>query len=189
MISLFNNVQEAWVKDEETCEPYDYSSSSSFDSEFEVEDISSNKAEVTEKANNAKIVNAKKDTEDQIAEEQAAKEQPRNEELGVDQGDNDLIGDTQVDVQMTEAQPDKHEATLIILRLLITRLEKKVHAMSSFNLPEAIDKSVKAHLKNVLLPNDVPYYINSNKEATKSMPKNSSTLVDQAALDEFEEKD
>ncbi|GJW81288.1 hypothetical protein Tco_0145263, partial [Tanacetum coccineum] len=32
----------------------------------------------------------------------------------------------------------------------VTRLVKKVHAMSSFNLPEEIDKSVKAHLKNVL---------------------------------------
>ncbi|GJZ64989.1 hypothetical protein Tco_0621685 [Tanacetum coccineum] len=71
----------------------------------------------------------------------------------------------------------------------VTSLEKKVHEMSSFNLPEAIDKSMKAHLKNVL-PKYVPYYGKIKLEkAKKSMPKNSSTLVDQAALDECEEKD
>ncbi|GJX55877.1 hypothetical protein Tco_0285774 [Tanacetum coccineum] len=75
------------------------------------------------------------------------------------------------------------------LECRVTRLEKKVHAMSSFNLPEAIDNSVKAHLKNVL-PKDVPYCGKIKLEkAKKSMPKNSSTPVDQAALDEFEEKD
>ncbi|GJZ59653.1 hypothetical protein Tco_0615469 [Tanacetum coccineum] len=54
----------------------------------------------------------------------------------------------------------------------VTRLEKKVHAMSSFNLPEAIDKSVKAHLKNVL-PKDVPDFgkIKMEKDSKKSIPK------------------
>ncbi|GKE50282.1 hypothetical protein Tco_1481540, partial [Tanacetum coccineum] len=71
----------------------DYSRSSSSDSEFVVEEISSDEAEVTEKANNLKIIDAKKDTEDQVAEAQA--------------------GDAQADVQMIEARPEKPEATLI----------------------------------------------------------------------------
>ncbi|GJT63511.1 hypothetical protein Tco_1007044 [Tanacetum coccineum] len=48
-----------------------------------------------------------------------------------------------------ESQVDSGE-----LESKVTRLEKTVAAMSRFNLPEAIDKSVKAHLKNVL-PKDV----------------------------------
>ncbi|GKA09250.1 hypothetical protein Tco_0688581 [Tanacetum coccineum] len=101
------------------------------------------------------------------------------------------------DVQMTEAQPEKPEATLISSHQTlssdeftkVTRLEKKVHEMSCFNLPQAIDNSGKAYLKNVL-PKDVPYCGKIKLEkAKKSMPKNSSTPVDQADLDEFEEKD
>ncbi|GJU16250.1 hypothetical protein Tco_1144216 [Tanacetum coccineum] len=45
-----------------------YLNSSSSDSEFVVEEISSDEAEVTKKANNLKIIDAKKDTEDQVAE-------------------------------------------------------------------------------------------------------------------------
>ncbi|GKA90025.1 hypothetical protein Tco_0811837 [Tanacetum coccineum] len=281
----------AGVTPEVPDEPSDYSSSLSSNSEFRVEYISSDEAEVTKKANNAKIVDAKKDTKDQVAEEQGAAKQPGNEELDADQGDNEPAGDAQADVQMTDAQLEKPEATLIgshqtlssanftsqflndnpqinvnnvlkdpvkpevqsmvdipvtqekhvelrpplvdttvtlipettiisptqppqtqpkrrktkvilkksnkldsqvnsgELKCKVTRHEKKVHAMSSFNLPEAIDKSVKAHLKNVL-PKDVPYCGKIKLEkAKKSMPKNSSTPVDQAALDEFEEKD
>ncbi|GJW51243.1 hypothetical protein Tco_0092594 [Tanacetum coccineum] len=161
---------------------------------------------------------------------------------------NEPAGDAQVDVQMTEAQPEKPEATLINpvepefqsmvdilvtqekptepkpllvdttitlipdtktisltqppqtqtkrrktkvilkksnkpdsqvesgeLECRVTRLEKKVHAMSSFNLPEAIDNSVKAHLKNVL-PKDVPYCGKSKREKLRrACTKNSST--------------
>ncbi|GJZ65284.1 hypothetical protein Tco_0621980 [Tanacetum coccineum] len=136
--------------------------------------------------------------------------------------DNKPTGHAQVDVEMTEAQPEKPEETLINpvepefqsmvdilvtqekpveprpplvdttsgeLECRVTRLEKKVHSMSSFNHSKAIEKSVKAHLKNVL-PKDVPYCgkIKLDK-AKKSVPKNSSTPVDQEALDEFEEKD
>ncbi|GJZ96773.1 hypothetical protein Tco_0669107 [Tanacetum coccineum] len=66
-------------------EPSDYSSSSSSDFEFGVEDISSDKAEVTKKAINAKIVDDEKDTKDQVAKEQVVEKQFRNEELGADQ--------------------------------------------------------------------------------------------------------
>ncbi|GJT72029.1 reverse transcriptase domain-containing protein [Tanacetum coccineum] len=72
----------------------------------------------------------------------------------------------------------------------VTRLVKTVNAMSRFNLPEAIDKSVKAHLKNIL-PKDVPDFgmIKLDKAAKKSMPKYSTTPFDQAALYEFDQKD
>nr|GEY38177.1 hypothetical protein [Tanacetum cinerariifolium] len=49
-----------------------------------------------------------------------------------------------------EAQADDD---VILTRL--TKLKKKVEALSMFNLPEAIDKSVQAHLKKTL-PKDVP---------------------------------
>ncbi|GJZ71627.1 hypothetical protein Tco_0635478 [Tanacetum coccineum] len=78
-------------------EPSDYSSSSWYDSEFGVKDISSDEAEVIEKANNAKIVDAKKDTKDQVAEEQGAERQPGNKELGAYRGDNEPACDAQAD--------------------------------------------------------------------------------------------
>nr|GEU49383.1 hypothetical protein [Tanacetum cinerariifolium] len=69
----------------------------------------------------------------------------------------------------------------------VTRLEKKVHVMISFNLSDAIYKSVKAHLKNVL-PKDVPYFGKIKMEKSKeSMPKHSSTPFDQVALDDFKD--
>ncbi|GKD42338.1 hypothetical protein Tco_1266983 [Tanacetum coccineum] len=72
----------------------------------------------------------------------------------------------------------------------VTILEKTVNAMSRFNLPEAIDKSIKAYLKNIP-PKDVPDFgkIKFKKAAKKSMPKYSTPLFDQAALDEFDHKD
>ncbi|GKA14834.1 hypothetical protein Tco_0694480 [Tanacetum coccineum] len=105
-----------------------------------------------------------------------------------------------VDVPITQVKPAEQRpplvdttVTLILdsttLDNRVTRLEKKVHAMSSFNLPDAIDKSVKSHLKNVLLK-DVPDFGKIKIEkGKKSMPKHSSTPFNQAALDEFEEKD
>ncbi|GKE64245.1 hypothetical protein Tco_1518406 [Tanacetum coccineum] len=62
--------------------------------------------------------------------------------------------------------------------------------MSRFNLPKAIDKSIKAYLKNIP-PKDVPDFgkIKFKKAAKKSMPKYSTPLFDQAALDEFDHKD
>nr|GEW77869.1 hypothetical protein [Tanacetum cinerariifolium] len=229
-----------------TDEPSNYSSSLSFDSEFRVEDISSDEAEVNEKVNNAKIIDAKKDTKDQVVEEQGAEKQPGNKELGANQRDNEPASDAQADVEMTDAQPKKHKATLISshqtlsylnlkfnqwwifwllkrnvqsmmdilvtqekhveprpllvdttvtlipdttiisptqppqtqpkrrktkvilkksnkpdlqvdseLKCRVTKHEKKVHTISSYNLPVAIDKFVKAHLNNVL-PKDVP---------------------------------
>ncbi|GJX53370.1 hypothetical protein Tco_0281739 [Tanacetum coccineum] len=67
---VFRNSNEgAGMTPEVLDEPSDYSSSSSSNSKFGVEDSSCDEAEVTKKANNAKIVDAKKDTKDQVAEE------------------------------------------------------------------------------------------------------------------------
>nr|GEU46385.1 hypothetical protein [Tanacetum cinerariifolium] len=74
------------------------------------------------------------------------------------------------------------------LKCRVTRVENKVHAMSSFNLLEAIDMSMKAHLKNVLTKDVSNYGKIKLEKVKKSMPKNSSTPVDQAALDEFMER-
>ncbi|GJT74193.1 hypothetical protein Tco_1040918 [Tanacetum coccineum] len=60
MISLFNNVPD---------EPSNYSSSSSSDSEEAVEDISSDEADDTVKANEVKKADIEKETEEQVAEE------------------------------------------------------------------------------------------------------------------------
>nr|GEU87334.1 hypothetical protein [Tanacetum cinerariifolium] len=72
----------------------------------------------------------------------------------------------------------------------VTKLEKMVNAMSRFHFPEEIDKSVKAHLKNIL-PKDVPNFgkIKLKKAAKKSMSKYSTTPFDQATLNKFDQKD
>ncbi|GKE17956.1 hypothetical protein Tco_1425533 [Tanacetum coccineum] len=215
-------------------ETSDYSNSSSFDSEFAVKDILSDEDEVTEKADDVKKADVKKDTNEQVAEEHVADKQTGDKEHGDNHGDNEPTGDAQADVQMSETQLEKPEATKVISTLTlssvepkvqsmvdvlltqknsaeqrpplvnttvtvipdpttldnkVTRLEKKVHAISNFNLPDTNDKSDKAHLKNVL-PKDIPDFgkIKMDK-AKKSMPKHSSTTFDQAALDEFEQKD
>ncbi|GKG21363.1 hypothetical protein Tco_0383958, partial [Tanacetum coccineum] len=50
-------------------EPSNYSSSSSSDSEFTVNDVSSDEADVTEKADDAKKVETEKDTDEKLIEE------------------------------------------------------------------------------------------------------------------------
>nr|GEY82822.1 hypothetical protein [Tanacetum cinerariifolium] len=62
--------------------------------------------------------------------------------------------------------------------------------MSNFNLPEAINKFVKAHLKNVL-PKDVLDFgkIKMEKAAKKSFPKYSSTPFDPTAFTIYDQKD
>nr|GEW26825.1 hypothetical protein [Tanacetum cinerariifolium] len=62
--------------------------------------------------------------------------------------------------------------------------------MSRFNLPEAIDKLGQAYLKKILRK-DAPNFRKSKlqKAAKKSTPMYSSTLFDQAALDEYDQKD
>ncbi|GJS77660.1 hypothetical protein Tco_0727541 [Tanacetum coccineum] len=69
----------------------------------------------------------------------------------------------------------------------LTRLKKTGHAMSRFNIPEAIDKSVQAHLKKILRK-DVPDFskIKVEKVAEQSIPKYSSTPFDQEAQNKYD---
>nr|GEV87416.1 hypothetical protein [Tanacetum cinerariifolium] len=150
-------------------EPSDYSCSSSFDSKFDDEDISSDEAEVTKKANDAKIVDVKKYRIDQVAEKQEKPSEPRPPLVDTTVT---LIPDktTILPTQPPPTQPKRRKTKVILrksnkpdsqvesgeLECRVTRLVLKVYAMSNFNLPEAIDKSVKALLKKIL-PKDVPY--------------------------------
>ncbi|GJU01468.1 hypothetical protein Tco_1111806 [Tanacetum coccineum] len=59
------------------------------------------------------------------------------------------------------------------------------------SVPEAIDKSAKAHLKKNVLPKDIVDFhkIIQEKAAKQSMPKYSATPFDQETLDEYDQKD
>nr|GEW43078.1 hypothetical protein [Tanacetum cinerariifolium] len=231
--------------------PSYYSSSSSSNSKFLVEDVSIDEANGTKKADEAKKAETEKDIDEQMIEEHAIEKQAGEEEHGDGQRGNEQTGDAQVDVRMTKPLVEKPEATKVNSSLTlssaeftsqflndnpnvtvndvlkdpvepkvqlvvdvsdtqaklteqrpplvditvtltpeVTRLEKKVYVMSSFNHPEVIDKSVKAHLKNVL-PKDIPYFgkIKMEKVAKKSIPKYSSTLFDPTALVIYDLKD
>nr|GEV16512.1 hypothetical protein [Tanacetum cinerariifolium] len=68
--------------------------------------------------------------------------------------------------------------------------EQPVDDQRKFNLPEAIDKFVQAHLKKTL-PKDVPDFgkIKQEKAVKQSMPKYSTKLFDEASLKEYDQKD
>ncbi|GJU59085.1 hypothetical protein Tco_1236851 [Tanacetum coccineum] len=234
-------------------EPSDYYSSSSSNLEFTVEDISSNKADVTEKDDELKKTDDEKAEEEHSEKPEATKVSSsmtlssaeftsqflnNNPDVNVNEVLKDPVepevqsmADIHVQqVKLAEQRPPHIDTTITLIpnpttvsptqppptqqkrskleRILkkskrpesqvdvgeldnrVTRLEKKVHAMSSFNLPNPIDKLVKAHLKKVLLA-DVPNIgkIKMVKAAKKSMPKYSPKPFDQAALDEFDQKD
>ncbi|GJX08887.1 hypothetical protein Tco_0198746 [Tanacetum coccineum] len=59
------------------------------------------------------------------------------------------------------------------------------------SVPEAIDKSAKAHLKKNVLPKDIVDFhkIIQEKAAKQSMPTYSTTPFDQETLDEYDQKD
>ncbi|GJU71019.1 hypothetical protein Tco_1262424 [Tanacetum coccineum] len=86
-------------------------------------------------------------------------------------------------------KPEAQAGTNVILKRL-TKLETKVEAMSKFNLPEAIDRFVQAHLRKNL-PKDVPHFgkIKQEKAAKQSMPKYSTKPFDEASLKEYDQKD
>nr|GEV19138.1 hypothetical protein [Tanacetum cinerariifolium] len=184
---------------------------------------------IIEKAVNAKIVDAEKDTEDQVTKEQVAKKQivepevqslmdilvtqekPVEPKPSLVDTTVTLIPDTTTisPIQPPPTQLKRRKVKRILntskspdtqiksgeLECRVTRFEKKVHAMSSFNLPEAIDKFVKAHLKNVLPkdvpPKDVPDFgkIKMEKATKKSTPKCSSTPFDPTAITIYDQKD
>ncbi|GJV90262.1 hypothetical protein Tco_1538075 [Tanacetum coccineum] len=89
------------------------SSSSSSDSEVTVEDISSDEDEVTEKDDNAKTADAKKDIKVQVADEQVAEKRVDGEVLSTDQGGNKPASKAHPDAHIAKALSQKPEATLI----------------------------------------------------------------------------
>ncbi|GJV91322.1 hypothetical protein Tco_1539135 [Tanacetum coccineum] len=197
-------------------EPSDYSSSSSSASEFGVEEISSDEAEVIEKNNNAKIIDAKKDTKYQVAEEQGAEKHLGNEEL--EMPDAPLISSSQT-LSFAEftSQFLNDNSQITVYDVLKDSIEPGVQSMVDNPVtqekpteprPPLVDTTItlipdqqQFLPRNWISPlilkltyrtfsDDVPNFGKIKLEkAKKSMPKNSSTLVDQAALDEFKEKD
>ncbi|GKD56809.1 hypothetical protein Tco_1290196 [Tanacetum coccineum] len=179
------------------------SSRSSSDSLFAVEDISSDVAEVTKKANNTKIAYVEKDTNDQVANEQVVEKKAGGEE-------HDLVEpkvQSMVDVPVKQAKPAALRPLLVgttvtlipdairdddvSLENRVYRIERHVHAMSRFSIQEDVDKSIKAHLKQVDLSKDVPDFakIKQEKAAKQSRPKHSSTPFNKAALDIYDQKE
>ncbi|GKD66482.1 hypothetical protein Tco_1308590 [Tanacetum coccineum] len=168
-------------------EPSDYSSSSSSDSKFAAR-------------------------EEERGDGQRGNEQASDAQADVHVTVNEVLKDlvehevqSMVDIPVQQAKPTEQRLPLVDttkskkpdtyvdsgeLKRKVTRLEKTVSAMSRFNLPEAIDKSVKAHLKNGL-PKDVPEIgkIKMEKAGKKSLPKYSATPFDQTALDIYDHKD
>ncbi|GJT29135.1 hypothetical protein Tco_0909410 [Tanacetum coccineum] len=74
--------------------------------------------------------------------------------------------------------------------LLNTKLERNVDAMLKIDHIETIDKSVQAHLKNII-PKDVPDFdkIKLEKAAKQQMLKYSTKPFDEASLKEYDLKD
>ncbi|GJQ98295.1 hypothetical protein Tco_0009434 [Tanacetum coccineum] len=77
------------------------------------------------------------------------------------------------------------------LENIVYRLERQVDAMLKFNIQEAVDKFIEAHLKHIDLSKDVPDLgkIKQEKAVKQSMPKHSSTKFNQTALDIYNQKD
>ncbi|GJS89673.1 hypothetical protein Tco_0772309 [Tanacetum coccineum] len=170
------------------------SSSSSYSKEA-VEDISSDEADDTEKFNDVKKADIEKDTEEQVAEEHVVKEQTGEEEHDTTIGSPTQPPQTQpkgskIKRILKKSKKPESQVDTDELDSRVTRHKKTVNAMSRFNLPDVIDKFVKAYLNNVL-PKDLPDFRKTKleKSAKKSIPKYSTTSLDQAALNVYDQKD
>ncbi|GJW77174.1 hypothetical protein Tco_0138856 [Tanacetum coccineum] len=154
-------------------EPSDHFSSSSSESEFAAEDISSDEAGFIEKSDNEETADVPKNPEATLI----SSSQTLSSVEFTSQFLDDNLEITVNDVLKDPVEPEVQSLIDIPvesgeLECRVNRLEKKVHAMSCFNLPEVIDKFVKAHLKNVF-PKDVPDFgkIKMEKATKKSTPK------------------
>ncbi|GJZ11110.1 hypothetical protein Tco_0545869 [Tanacetum coccineum] len=167
------------------------SSNPSFDFEFAVEDISSDKHEVTEKADNAKITNNEKDTEHQVVAEQTLSSteftnQFINEPAKVNLSDilKYLIEpevQSMVDVPVKQVKPAALRPPLVDITVTII-LDTTT---------EAVDKFVEARLKQIDLSKYLPDFgkIKLEKASKQSIPKHSSTKFNKAALAIYDQKD
>ncbi|GJV29044.1 hypothetical protein Tco_1385492 [Tanacetum coccineum] len=142
------------------------SSTSSSESNDEIEDISSDEER-------SEADNTKKSDEEKI-EKPAATLISSSLTLSSIKYGNQFLNDNP-DISLTDALKERVEVEVQplvnkskkpethvdneVLDNILTRLEKKVEAMSKFNIPDAIDKSVQAHLKKNVLPKDVPDFL------------------------------
>ncbi|GKE19224.1 hypothetical protein Tco_1426801, partial [Tanacetum coccineum] len=129
---------------------------------------------------------AEKAKTDKDEEEKHGEEQNANNQEGIDQPEK-----VQAEVSVPESQVEKPDEKLHssiqtlssaeyvnteVLENKFIRLEKKeVEAMSRFNIPKAIDKTVRAHLMNNVLPKGAPDF-DSQKEKKKRKQKDSEAL-------------
>ncbi|GJW02363.1 hypothetical protein Tco_1561219 [Tanacetum coccineum] len=96
---------------------------------------------------------------------------------------NQLLNDN-FDILMHDILQD-----LVKTETQLMKLEKKVKAMSKIDHIEAIDKSVQAHLKKVLLKAVYDFgKIKQEKAAKKNMPKYSTKPFDEDYLKEYDQR-
>ncbi|GJW80779.1 hypothetical protein Tco_0144754 [Tanacetum coccineum] len=126
-------------------EPRDGSSSLSLDSEEEIEDISSDDESLG-------VDDTKKADANKVNDDKVDKEQHMDEQAETDQPKKVQAEDSVPKLQKSRKPETKVDTDVLDTRL--TRLEKKVKAVSKFNIPESIDKFVQAHLKKNVLPKD-----------------------------------
>nr|GEX99686.1 hypothetical protein [Tanacetum cinerariifolium] len=107
------------------------------------------------------------DMDKQLEDPPAQKKKRRDDQ------DQDPPGDSEKKRKRKDADTSSSKKDTGSLDSRVIRLEMTVSAMSRFNLPEAIDKSVKAHLKNIL-PKDLPDYDSEKKRKRKDADTSSS---------------
>ncbi|GKE11412.1 hypothetical protein Tco_1414963, partial [Tanacetum coccineum] len=118
----------------------DYSNTSSFDSEFIVEDISSDESDVTKKA----------DESNKMDDEKAKEEHVRN------QGENEQAGDAQAEVHAFEPQSEKPETTKVSSSRTLSSTEFTSQFLNDnpdVNINEVLKDPVKPKVQSMV---DIP---------------------------------
>ncbi|GJX92142.1 hypothetical protein Tco_0345468 [Tanacetum coccineum] len=196
-------------------------SSSSSTSKYEIKDISSDDesdgADDKEKADDSMTTGDEKVVEEQADEEHVGDEQHVDDQGGNEQARNiqakihvsephienpeatllsssQTLSSAEYGNQFINVNPDVSINDVLkepVEPEVQSLVDKKDEAMSSFNIPEAIDKSVKAHLmKNVLLKGAQNFGKIRKEKATKqSILKYSTTPFDEDSLMEYDQKD
>ncbi|GKD23296.1 hypothetical protein Tco_1224999, partial [Tanacetum coccineum] len=170
-------------------------SSSSSSSKSEIEDIfsddESDGADDKEKADDSKTAGDEK----AIEEQKPADQRPPLVDTTITMIPETTLSSTQPPPKRSKTKriikKSKKLETQVDTKVLdkrLTRLEKKVEALSRFNIPEAINKSVKAHLMKNVLPKDAPDFGKTRQEkATKqSMLKCSTKPFDEDSLTKYD---
>ncbi|GJT44674.1 hypothetical protein Tco_0953389 [Tanacetum coccineum] len=168
------------------------SSSSSSKSDDEIEDISSdddNKAAEEKVADEQARDDKAMDEQDEKVQDEESIPEPQFINDNPDISLTDVLKETakievhsMVEVPVTQENPVVQRPPLV---------DTSVKAMSRFNIPEAIDKSVKAHLLKNVLPKGAPDFgkIKQEKAVKQSMSMFSTTPFDEAFLEEYDQKD